>query len=53
MTTLTKVGNSIHNTLSELKDKYCPEGHTCQDIATIGGLAFVIWFMYIAMLPIL
>ena len=53
MTTLTKVGNSIHNAYSEFKDKYCPDGQTCQDFATLGGLVFTIWFMYIAMLPIL
>lgn len=53
MTTLTKVGNNIHNALSEFKDKYCPDGQTCNDLATIGGLLFTVWFMYIAMLPIM
>ena len=53
MTTLTKVGNNIYNAFSEFKNKYCPDGQTCQDFATLGGLAFIIWFMYIAMLPIL
>lgn len=53
MTTLTKVGESIHNTFSEFKERYCPDGQTCQDFATIGGLLFTVWFMYIAMLPIM
>ncbi len=53
MTTITKVGHSIQNAYSEFKDKYCPDGQTCTDLATLGGLVFTIWFMYIAMLPIL
>jgi len=53
MTTLTKVGESIHNIFSEFKERYCPDGQTCQEFATIGGLLFTVWFMYIAMLPIM
>lgn len=53
MTTLTKVGASIHDAFEEFKERYCPDGHTCQDILSIGGLLFTIWFMYIAMLPIM
>lgn len=34
------------------KNKYCPDGQQCQDIATLGGLAFCFFFMYIAMKPI-
>ena len=32
----------------DFKEKYCPTGQTCNDIATFGGLAFMVWFMYIA-----
>ena len=38
--------------LTEVKEKYCPDGQQCQDIATFGGLAFCFFFMYIAMKPI-
>ncbi len=37
----------------DFKEKYCPTGQTCNDIFTLGGLAFMIWFMYIALQPIL
>ena len=37
----------------DFKEKYCPTGQTCNDIATFGGLAFMVWFMYIALQPIL
>ena len=39
--------------IQEFKDKYCPDGHTCENIAMVGGLLFVVAFMYIAMLPIM
>ena len=39
--------------IQEFKDKYCPDGHTCENIAMFGGLLFVVVFMYIAMLPIM
>ncbi len=35
------------------KEKYCPSGQLCNDIATLGSLAFMVWFMYVAMEPIL
>jgi hypothetical protein len=38
--------------LTAFKAKYCPDGQQCQDIATIGSLAFCFFFMYIAMKPI-
>ncbi len=44
---------NVTGVLSEFKANYCPDGHTCNDIATLGGLAFTIWFMYIAMEPII
>jgi len=44
---------NIANSWTGFKDNYCPEGQTCNDIATIGGLIFTVWFMYIAMEPIL
>jgi hypothetical protein len=37
----------------DFKERYCPSGQTCNDIATIGGLAFMVWFMYIALQPII
>ena len=39
--------------IQEFKDKYCPDGQTYENIAMFGGLAFIAWFMYIAMLPIM
>ncbi len=44
---------NIAHSWAGFKDKYCPKGHTCDDIATIGGFIFMISFMYIAMEPIL
>ena len=40
-------------TLKQLKDRYCPNGQTCDDIASLSLFAFVIWFMYIAMEPLM
>ena len=53
MTTLSKVGNTIVNGFNEFKENYCPDGQTCNDIMSIGGLLFMCWFMYIAMQPIM
>ena len=53
MTTLTKVGHTIQNVYQEFKEKYCPDDQMCNDIASLGGLAFMVWFMYIAMQPIM
>jgi hypothetical protein len=44
---------NIAHSWAEFKDKYCPKGHTCDDIATVGGFIFMMSFMYIAMEPIL
>jgi len=40
-------------TLKQFKEAYCPDGRTCEDIATISLMSFMVWFMYIAMAPIL
>jgi hypothetical protein len=59
MTTDT-IKNSVSETFTDLrkyladfKEKYCPDGQTCNDIFTFGGLAFMVWFMYLAMEPII
>jgi hypothetical protein len=44
---------NIASSWSDFKAKYCPDGATCNDIATFGTLGFMIWFMYIAMEPII
>jgi hypothetical protein len=44
---------NVTGVLSEFKATYCPDGQTCQDIATLGGLMFTLWFMYIALEPII
>jgi len=36
--------------LADFKEKYCPDGETC---FTFSGLAFMVWFMYLAIEPIL
>ena len=50
---------SVRNTLTNLRDsfklfkkKYCPDQVLCNDIATIGGLLFTVWFMWLAMRPL-
>lgn len=57
MTTLTDVaGNFIQRTLTrfqEFKDKVCQGGQVCSDLMTIGSFIFMLWFMYVAMEPIL
>ena len=35
------------------KDKYCPDGQTCDTILTFGLLIGMVLFMYIAMEPII
>tara|TARA_B100000214_G_scaffold310475_1_gene242298 strand:+ start:347 stop:517 length:171 start_codon:yes stop_codon:yes gene_type:complete len=56
MSTKEIVGSAF-DTVSEqfaiFKDRYCPDGQTCQDLATLGSLVFIVWFMYIAMEPIM
>ena len=44
---------NLPKNFEDFKDRYCPDGQTCNDIATFGGLAFMVWFMYLAMEPIL
>ena len=44
---------NLPDKLENFKEKYCPNGQTCNDIATLGGLAFMVLFMYLAMKPIL
>ena len=41
------------DSLVDFKDRYCPDGQQCNDIATIGSLIGMCVFMYIAMAPIL
>ena len=38
---------------SAFKKTVCNDGQLCQDLLTFGSFAFMIWFMYIAMEPIL
>ena len=44
---------NLPDKFEDFKEKYCPDGQTCQDLLTLGGLLFTIWFMYIAMEPII
>lgn len=44
---------NIANGCITFKDKYCPDGQTCNDIAAISGLLFTVWVMYVALMPIL
>ncbi len=44
---------NLPTSFEDFKEKYCPDGQTCNDIFTFGGLAFMVWFMYLAMEPIL
>ena len=58
MSTITKlsVGNFIQrivNKYSSIKDAVCKDGAFCQDMFTVGSLLFMVWFMYVAMEPIL
>lgn len=41
------------DSILEFKEKYCPDGQTCEDIATFSMIGFTVWFMYIAMQPIM
>jgi len=38
---------------SAWKQKVCSNGQLCNDVLTFGSFAFMIWFMYVAMKPIL
>ena len=58
--TTDAIKNSVSETfknlpkfLADFKEKYCPDVQTCNDIFTLGGLAFMVWFMYLAMEPII
>lgn len=55
--TILREGKSLvqrtGNYLVNLKDKYCPDGQQCNDIATIVGLVGCFVFMYLAMKPIM
>ncbi len=57
MSSLTTTAKSILHVAKDnwtaFKERYCPSGQLCNDIATLGSLAFMVWFMYIAMEPIL
>ena len=41
------------NSIKEFKDKYCPDGQTCENLLTVGLLVGMVVFMYIAMEPIM
>tara|TARA_R100000734_G_C3211882_1_gene26685 strand:+ start:141 stop:308 length:168 start_codon:yes stop_codon:yes gene_type:complete len=43
----------IFQTLKQFKERYCPNGQTCEDMVTLGTFAFMFWFMYVAMEPIM
>ncbi len=43
---------NARTSIKEFKDKYCPDGHTCDNILTFGLLVGCFVFMYIAMRPI-
>lgn len=45
--------SNAKNSLREFKDKYCPDGQTCENILTVGLLVGMVVFMYIAMEPII
>ncbi len=57
MSSLTHTAKSIIHVAKDswttFKERYCPSGQLCNDIATLGSLAFMVWFMYVAMEPIL
>lgn len=53
MTTLTKVGHTVSNILSNLKDRACNDGRFCDDVAmTLLGFTTV-WMMIVAMQPLM
>ena len=57
MSTITSSGGqsffrSIKDSLKQFKEKYCPNGQTCNDLLTLGGIVFCFLFMYIAMEPL-
>ena len=43
----------IFQTLKQFKERVCPSGQACEDMVTFGTLAFIVWFMYVAMEPIM
>ena len=43
----------IFQTLKQFKERVCPSGLACEDMVTFGTLAFIVWFMYVAMEPIM
>ena len=57
MSSLTRTAKSILHVAKDnwtaFKEKYGPSGQLCNDIATLGSIAFMVWFMYVAMEPIL
>ena len=44
---------NLPKSFEDFKERYCPNGQTCNDLATVGGLLFTLWFMYLAMEPII
>jgi hypothetical protein len=44
---------STYKSLQTMIDRYCPNGQTCRDLSGFGGLLFTLWFMWLAMEPIL
>lgn len=52
MTTLTKVGQTLSNSLIAFKNRVCTDGRFCDDVAMGILSVLTIWMMYVAMLPI-
>lgn len=44
---------STYKSMQTFKEKFCPDGQTCQDLGALGGLMFTLWFMWLAMEPII
>ena len=57
MKNLVNISNNfITHTLDKFvawKDEICKGGQLCNDVLTLGSFIFMIWFMYVAMEPIL
>ena len=51
--TMKAVVADIFQTLKQFKERVCPSGQACEDMVTFGTLAFIVWFMYVAMEPIM
>ena len=45
--------SNAKKSLKTFKDKYCPDGQTCDNFLTFGLLIGMVLFMYIAMEPII